>query len=404
MRDVVIIGGGVCGLALAHSLHARRVDWALCEARPRLGGRVLTQPTVHGVPLDLGPAWYWPSHQPSMTRLVDDLGLASLPQPDDGQVLHLHDPAEAPVLVTVSPMGAGDVADAGQAPQPGSVHGGARRLAAGMAAVVEALAAPLPAERLQLDTVLEAVDDAGDHLCLHLRHAGESLTLRTRRVVLALPPRVAEAQVRFTPALAPELVAALRATPTWMATAAKAAFAYERPFWRAASHTGNAWVTHPQAVLSEVFDVSPPTGGGGLAGFLALGASARQSFDAGLALLLHSQVGQLFGAEAETGELHRFDWAAEPYTAAPLDLAEDAQLGANTAPHSAYGASLLQQGHWQDRLFFGGTETARQGGGYLEGALSAAARLRRDVLAQPHPDLAGAVARAAQHLSRAALP
>jgi monoamine oxidase len=45
---------------------------------------------------------------------------------------------------------------------------------------------------------------------------------------------------------------------------------------------------------------------------------------------------------------------------------------------------LLAQPHWQGRLHFGGSETARQGGGYLEGALSAAARLRRELLATPH--------------------
>jgi monoamine oxidase len=31
MLDVAIVGGGVCGLALAHSLQARRLDWALFE-------------------------------------------------------------------------------------------------------------------------------------------------------------------------------------------------------------------------------------------------------------------------------------------------------------------------------------------------------------------------------------
>ena len=83
MLDVAIVGGGLCGLALAHSLQARRTGWALFEARPRLGGRVLTARGANGLPLDLGPTWYWPATQPSLTRLVADLGLASLAQPDD---------------------------------------------------------------------------------------------------------------------------------------------------------------------------------------------------------------------------------------------------------------------------------------------------------------------------------
>jgi monoamine oxidase len=185
--------------------------------------------------------------------------------------------------------------------------------------------------------------------------------------------------------------AALRHTPTWMATAAKAGMAYPRPFWREAGHSGNAWVTHPQAVLAEVFDASTPaqtdaaspdtpSSHAALAGFSALGASARPQFGAvGMALLLRSQLGQLFGAEAQDGELHTLDWALEPHTCSPLDLAEDSQ----PLEHPSYGEPLLTQPHWQGRLLFGGSETARQGGGYVEGALSAAARLRRELLQAP---------------------
>jgi len=183
--------------------------------------------------------------------------------------------------------------------------------------------------------------------------------------------------VAFTPALDEALTGTLRATATWMATAAKAACAYERPFWQDAGLTGNAWVTHPQAVLAEVFDASTPGQGAALAGFMALGARARNEFRGGMELLLRSQLGQLFGTLAEDGDLHQQDWALEPFTCSPLDADEDGL----PAEHPAGGDTLLAHAHWQGRLYFGGSETAREGAGYLEGALSAAARLRRDLLA-----------------------
>lgn len=384
MLDVAIVGGGVCGLALAHSLQARHVDWRLFEARPRLGGRVLTASSARGTPLDLGPTWYWPGHQPSIARLVADLGLTSFAQTDDGRVLHLHDPAAAPQTVAVGVNAHGELAperagvvtgEAGES--PGSVHGGAMRVAGGMVALVQALAHPLPRERLLCGVAIDALVDHGDFVELRWQQAGQQCSVSARRVVLALPPRVAEASIRFEPALGPELSDTLRATPTWMATAAKAAMAYETDFWRAANHTGNAWVTHPQAVLAEVFDASTPGQGAALAGFAAMGAQARQQFKASMDLLTRNQLGQLFGVQAEDGELHTQDWALEPTTCSPLDLAED---GASSE-HPAYGAALLAQPHWQGRLHFGGSETARQGGGYLEGALSAAARLRRELMA-----------------------
>ncbi|MEL6769196.1 MAG: FAD-dependent oxidoreductase, partial [Pseudomonadota bacterium] len=64
MYDVAIIGGGVAGLAAADALERAGWDWVLIEARPRLGGRVLSRPAP-GTPegaarYDLGPAWLWP--------------------------------------------------------------------------------------------------------------------------------------------------------------------------------------------------------------------------------------------------------------------------------------------------------------------------------------------------------
>ena len=422
MLDVAIIGGGVCGLALAHSLHARQRDWRLFEARQRLGGRVLTVRSSQGLPLDLGPSWYWPAQHRALTRLVADLGLASLAQPDDGQVLHLHDPNRAPerVTVAVTPDGRLQPAPAGEPAQPGRLHGGARRLAGGMQALVQALAAPLPAARLQTGLVLKAVIDHGDFVELRLHQPRQAepareLSVQARRVVLALPPRLV-AELNFQPALSPALLAELTATPTWMASAAKAAWAFERPFWREAGHSGNAWVTHPQAVLAEVFDASPPGAGdapdapdapaaagpqgGALAGFLALGAQARREFATGMDLLLHSQVAQLFGLEAQAGELHRQDWAEEPFTCSALDREEDGRGG-----HPAGGeATALQQPHWQGRLHFGGSETARQHAGYLEGALSAAARLRQALAPATTPGTAAAPAPAPQAASAPLAP
>lgn len=373
MLDITVIGAGVCGLALAHSLHARRRDWAVFEARPRLGGRVLT--AAARVPLDLGPTWFWPSTQPQISRLVADLGLATVEQADDGLLLWHNDPSAPPRTVPLSIAADGSLypnPDANQR-QPGLLHGGARRLAGGMAALVQALAAPLPRQRLHLGWVLEAVSDQGSHLRLTLRQGDAQQQIDTRQLVLCLPPRLV-AGLRFDPVLDPALLAALHATPTWMATAAKAAWAYGHAAHAPhAGHSGNAWVTHPQAVLAEVFDSSPPSGGAGLAGFVALGAQARQEFgDTGMRLLLDSQIAQLFGPSAPEGELHRHDWATEAYTCAAADRAEDGQVR-----HPQPADPLLQQPHWHGRLWLGGAETARQHNGYLEGALSAAARLRQ---------------------------
>lgn len=52
-KRIVIVGGGLAGLACARELHAAGYDFLLCEAAERLGGRVVTD-VVEGFRLDRG--------------------------------------------------------------------------------------------------------------------------------------------------------------------------------------------------------------------------------------------------------------------------------------------------------------------------------------------------------------
>ncbi len=386
MLDVAIVGGGLCGLALAHSLQAAKgLNWQLFEARDRLGGRAWTVKADDGTPVDLGATWFWPHNQPSITRLVADLGLHSYLQPDDGRVLHLHDPNQ-PVHAVALTEQFQPAAEPGTPATPGAVHGGAMRVKGGVGAVIDAIAAPLPKARLNLDHRLISLVDRGDHVELTLQQGDTLYTVDARRVVLALPPRVLDATVRFTPELDGTLRTAMRDTPTWMATAAKAGFVYKKAFWREAGLTGNAWVTHSQAMLAEVFDASGPDDGAypgaALAGFAAMGASQRPAFERSRALLLESQAVQLFGEMASDPSLQVTqlwkDWAQDDTTCSQLDVEEENMGGVG---HPQYGLPVLAEGHWQGRLYLGGTETATRGGGYLEGALNAAGRLRKQLMA-----------------------
>lgn len=354
MLDTVIVGGGLCGLSLADSLHQAGRSFALFEARERLGGRILSKPcAVSGMTVDLGPTWFWPDAQPHMLELVESLQFTHFPQHDTGAVLSLTDPNRA-----------ADRQDVG-------VHGGAHRVAGGMGAIVAALAQRLPQNAIHLGHVLIAVEDKGDHVTLQFRHHDSVLTIEAKRVVLALPPRLLAERVHFTPELDTTLLQAMRNTHTWMADQAKAVMGYSKPFWRQDGNSGNAFVNHPQAVLSEVFDASDATADhAALGGFSAMPVALRESYRQGMPMLLESQLVQLFGVAAQDGALHYQDWAAEIYTCATLD-----QTPPNGQP--IYGSRHLRDAHWSGKLLLGGAETATHAGGYLEGALEASTRLVR---------------------------
>ena len=306
---------------------------------------------------------------------MQQLGLDTLAQPDDGWLQWLDDPAQGPRRQAMALRADGQPTPADQ-PQPGALHGDARRLVDGMAALVTALAGLLPRERLHLGCALQSLEDRGDQVHATALQNGQRRVWSARQVVLALPPRLVAQGIHCTPALPADVSQALADTPTWMATAAKAALAAPsgRPApWRQQGGVGNAWVPHAQAVLAEVFDAGVPGDGDALAGFIALPAAERPRFAASLPLLLESQVGQLWGAGAGEGEWHRQDWAQEPLTCSQRDLQDD---GAG-AP--AWSSEWLRQPLWDGRLLLGGSETARRHAGHLEGALQAAARLKQQV-------------------------
>ena len=371
MLEVAIIGGGLCGLALANSLHTqgrRTFGVSVFEARPRLGGRILSAACAgNGLTADLGPTWYWPETQPLISRLVAELGLASFVQHDTGAVLRLNDPDKAPDRT-----------------ESEAIHSDARRLAGGMSALVDALANALPNNSLQLSHELTAVIDRGDHAELHFRCGGTEKTMQAKQVVLAMPPRLIEEHINFTPPLNGEVREAMRATYTWMSDQAKVVIAYPQAVWREAGCSGNAFVTHEQAVIGEIHDACDASGSqAALGGFIALSPALRESFRDGLPILMDNQMTQVFGsglgerlgAKLEQGEQHYHAWATEPYTCSTLDRTPH-------AGHPQYGNPMLRKVQWGGKLHLAGAETAAYAGGYMEGALEAAARVMR---AMPEP-------------------
>ena len=55
--DVVIVGGGLTGLTLAHLLTKLSIDFVLVEGRERLGGRVHTVTVEGGARVEMGATW-----------------------------------------------------------------------------------------------------------------------------------------------------------------------------------------------------------------------------------------------------------------------------------------------------------------------------------------------------------
>lgn len=360
-RGVAVVGGGVSGLAVMRELHSLGDEVELFEARDRLGGRIESM-MCGEQRVDLGPTWFWPA-QRRVRALIERASVRTIPQHDPGDVLVLES-ANDPVRRL----------------RTEALHGGARRVAQGMQCLVEALSSELPVDRIHLEHALRSVRRKPDHLELEFDVRGESKTVRVSQVVLAMPPRIVAEQVEFEPELGNEVEAALHATQTWMGTAAKVVLCYPNPFWREAGHSGSAFVQHEQAVLGELFDASDEIGGAwALGAFIALSPEQRSHYEHGLTLLMRHQVEQLFAATPDASraqaatelQIAYRDWSRERFTCARRDRREYV----SRPVHSEYGSPELTAPLWSGRLFLAGSETAREEGGYLEGALASAERV-----------------------------
>lgn len=332
--DVVVVGAGIGGLAVADELVGAGHDVVVLEARSRTGGRLLSTPDG----LDLGATWCWDGEQ-RVLALARRLGVTTYAQ-------HL----------------AGDtvVEDRGGVLRhPGNlIDVPAHRYVGGAAGLADALARRLPAGSLLLEHPVDRVVVGAEG---RLEVGVHGRRWRARHVVLALPPSVAVDTIDL-PDL-PGAVARLAATvPVWMGQVAKVVAVYDEPFWRHAGLAGAA--ASRLGPLQEVHDLSGP--GGDPAAIFGFAPAALLGPDA--EAQVRAQLGRLFGPRgAEPRSLAIADWSRERWTS-PADAA------ARPADHSRYGHPLLSAPALDGRLHWTSTETATSYAGHVEGALAAAGR------------------------------
>lgn len=345
--ETAIIGGGLSGIYTASLLHRKKVPFVVLEARNRIGGRILS-PEYRGFFADMGPSWYWPEIQPKMARLVDSLGLTGYRQFEEGLGrFQRHDGTVQTVR--------------GYAMQPPSY-----RISGGMHAIIERLRADIPSAAILLNHPVSQIEKKADGILVNVGELERDpwVQFMARRVILALPPRLAAATILFYPELSHELTQAMLHIGTWMAGHAKFFAFYEEPFWRRSRFSGEAFSEY--GPLNEIHDGSSDGAGPfGLTGFLGLPAVQRKQRPH-LTEEILTQLAQIFGAQASLPAAFFYrDWAQEPFTATGFD-----QPPMYEHPH--YQPPAGRTAIWEDALLFSSTETSTHHGGYLEGALAAA--------------------------------
>ncbi len=353
---IIILGAGLSGLSLARLLHEAGRDVLILESRPRAGGRILSEPAKNTPDtagrFDLGPTWFWPDYQPAIAQMIAELGLESFEQFADGEAIY-EDGIQPPVRIERFQ----------QSPASHRVRGG-------MQAVTDALIRRFPRGNLRLSTRVRSLALRDRFVEVTSECGGELRIDRAACVVSTLPPRLFAGSIELVPAPASALLRSLAAVPTWMAGHAKLIAVYDRPFWRQAGLSGQAFSR--RGPMAEVHDASVSDHGPfALFGFIGWIAPARIENPEIVRNQAIAQLTRLFGdAAASPSDILYMDWADECDTAVKADFVTPLQ-------HPEYGALPAWTGYaektWQGRLMMASTELAGRNGGYLDGAVVAAA-------------------------------
>lgn len=342
-KSVLIVGGGLSGLTLAYLLNQKNINATLLEAAPRLGGRIETMKGDLNTPLELGATWFSDLH-PTLLQFLAELGLDKYPQFSGGISLFQTKSFEPPQQFQV-PQGDGQ----------------SYRIKGGTQALIDALERKINLTQVHLNTKVTAINETKDGLVVT---ANNGATFKGCKAVLCLPPQLVGVNISFSPPLPTALTAVLPAVQTWMAGSVKFVLEYANSFWRENGYSGMLY-SHC-GIIAEMYDhTNFEEDKFGFTGFLNAGAAnytqaVRKEF-------VLRQLTELLGEQAANSTTYYDKVWDNPFVVSGNQIIH--------RPHQNNGHPVLQESYLNYKLYFAGTESARESSGYMEGAIVAAKRV-----------------------------
>jgi len=205
--DIVIIGAGLCGLALAYRLRDSDRKILLLESRSRLGGRIETHTSSKGTSIELGATWLGDKHH-ALVALLKELEIEVVPQYMGSHAIYEPISTSPHMIVQLPPN------------DPSyRIEGGSSRL-------INVLAEHVTCD-IATSTAVSRLDFNGDHAIINTDQGA----VRAHCVVSTLPPNLLQSNIEVGPTLPTSVLSVMAQTHTWMSESIKVGLTYNHPFW-----------------------------------------------------------------------------------------------------------------------------------------------------------------------------
>jgi monoamine oxidase len=342
MKEVIIIGGGLSGLAAGYYLKNQKKDIQILEANDELGGRIKTVYTDNGAALEMGATWIF--NDPNLKKIIQELGLNIYKQYNTGIGLY-----EVDKIKPIQQFNSGG----------GSYH----KLAGGTYQIISELAKKIGHENIVMGSKVYKIEDKDEFIRVH---TSDGKYFDGKHVILTIPPRLLESSISFLPNLSSTSNEIRSKTHTWMGESAKFSIEYSKPFWRDKNLSGLA--ISMVGLIRETQDhVSADNDTYALVGFLNLNQDQINLTLQERKKLVVLDLVRLFGEEANNVlNYEDYIWSEKP-----LITVKD-KVNKGLYPHQNNGNIELVKPEMNKKLFFAGAETSYENPGVMEGAVKSA--------------------------------
>lgn len=341
MTKIIIIGAGLTGLSLAYLLRDSGMQITIIEGRDRIGGRIHTIAKDDLTTMEMGATWLGKKHD-ALIGLLTELSIEIIEQEMGTTAVYEAISTSPPQIVQLPPN-----------------NDPTYRIKKGSSELIDVLKSKLSSDtNILINELVQSIFFNEQDVIVKTN----TQQFTCAKVISTLPPNLLANTINITPALPEDMLELMTSTHTWMGESIKIGLHYNTAFWKERNLSGT--IVSNVGPIPEMYDHSNDEKKQyALKGFLN-GNYFSLTKDQRLQKVL-GQLKKYYGEQVE--ELIHYEekvWSQDSLTYVSYNQ--------HVLPHQHNGHIKYRNSSFNDRFYIGGSETASEYPGYMDGAIRSA--------------------------------